>query len=441
MQGKGLLIAVAVLAVLSGALWWTNKNPEDPLAKADAKSEAMITLSRGDLVEVTVTRKGEKPLVLRKNASGNWEMASEPALVASANDVMEVVINATSVMSDQVVDENSTDMIQYGLDPPQITLKVKDKAGKTEELWIGDQAPVGMKFYARRPNAKKVVAIGQNYKVGIDKTPNDLRDKRMLIFEDAKLTGFELARKDATLEFTRNGKGTWQMSRPQAYRVEATAIDDLLTKLGEAKFDPLASADTLKQQATAFASATPVAVVKITDASGTRQLEVRKTKENQVLAKSAAVEGVHKLGEDLAKLLDKGLDDFRSKKLMDFGFDDPAKVVFENSGKTSTLEHKGEDWIWNGKKADSATVHEFLEGLRGFTAMSFVEKKFTTPTITIRVTSKDGKQTETLKIARVGNFQYAQRDGEPGEFELDPKSLGDLEAAMAKIKEAGAAKK
>jgi hypothetical protein len=105
------------------------------------------------------------------------------------------------------------------------------------------------------------------------------------------------------------------------------------------------------------------------------------------------------------------------------------------------LEHKGEDWIWNGKKADASTVTAFLEGLRGFAALSFVEKKFTTPAFTVTVTLADGKTVEKLMVAKVGNFQYAQRAGETGEYELDPKTLTDLEAAMGKIREAGAAKK
>ena len=131
----------------------------------------------------------------------------------------------------------------------------------------------------------------------------------------------------------------------------------------------------------------------------------------------------------------------RTKKLMDFGFADPSKVVVEAGGKTNVLEHKGEDWIWNGKKADSATVTGFLEALRGFSALTFVEKKFTTPSTTVSVTHADGKTVEKLMVAKVGNFHYVQRGGETGEYEIDPKTLSDFESAMSKIKEAGAANK
>ena len=443
MQGRGLLIAVGVLALLSGALWWTNKNPEDPSKKEGAgKQEALVTLTQADLVEVTVTRKGETPLVLRKNAaSGNWEMVLEPALPTSGPEALDVVNNAATVMSEQVVDDNATDLIQYGLDPAQLTLKLKDKAGKTQELLVGDQAPVGLKFYVRRPNEKKVYAIAQNYKLGFDKTVNDLRDKRLLIFDEVKLAKLEVLSKASALEFGKNAQGIWQLVKPQPFRTDAVVVDELLNKVKEAKFDPAVDAETAKKNAAGFAAAAVVGTVKVTDAGGTRTLEVRKSKDNEFLAKSSAVDGVHKVGEELGKGFDKSLDDYRSKKLMDFGFADPAKVVVETGGKTSVLEHKGEDWIWNGKKADASTVTAFLEGLRGFAALNFVEKKFTTAAFTVTVTLADGKTVEKLMVAKVGNYQYAQRAGETGEYELDPKTLTDLEAAMGKIREAGAAKK
>jgi hypothetical protein len=303
MQGRGLLIAVGVLALLSGALWWTNKNPEDPSKKEGAgKQEALVTLAQADLVEVTVTRKGETPLVLRKSAaSGNWEMVLEPALPTSGPEALDVVNNAATVMSEQVVDDNATDLIQYGLDPAQLTLKLKDKAGKTQELLVGDQAPVGLKFYVRRPNEKKVYAIAQNYKLGFDKTVNDLRDKRLLIFDEVKLAKLEVLSKASSLEFGKNAQGIWQLVKPQPFRTDAVVVDELLNKVKEAKFDPAVDAETAKKNAAGFAAAAVVGTVKVTDAGGTRTLEVRKSKDNEFLAKSSAVDGVHKVGEELGK--------------------------------------------------------------------------------------------------------------------------------------------
>ncbi len=285
------------------------------------------------------------------------------------------------------------------------------------------------------------MAIPQNYKTGIDKTVNDLRDKRLLIFDEFKLAKFEILRKGETLEFGKNSQNLWQLTKPQPYRTDAVVVDDILGKVREAKFDPALSADAAKKNAADFTSATPAGTLRVADTAGARELEVRKAKDNTYLAKSATVAGVFKVGDDLGKAFDKPLDDYRSKKLTDFGFDDPARVAYESGGKTNTLEHKGDDWLWNGKKADPSTLTASLEALRGRSELRFGEKKFTAPAITITVTHKDGKTTEKLMVAKVNNYHYVQRNGEIGDYEIDPKTLTDLEATMGKIKEAGAARK
>lgn len=440
MQMRGLMIAVSVLAVLAGGVWYTNKNPES--TTKTEKLEQLVTLLQADLVEVTVARKGEEPLLLRKNSSsGNWEIVMSPSVPTSSQDAMDVVTNVSTISADQVVEENATDLIQYGLEPAQFTLTLKDKTGKTQQLLVGDQAPVGFKFYARRPNEKKVFAIAQTFKVGFDKSVNDLRDKRLMIIDDTKLARLEVVRKQDSFEFGKNSKGAWGLVKPQPYRTDAVVVDEALSKVREAKFDPSLAEDAAKKYAAGFATATTAGTLKLIDGMGTKTLEVRKTKDNEYLAKSSTVEGIHKVSEDLAKIFDKGLEDYRNKKLMDFGFEDPTRIQVDAGGKSSVLERKGEDWIWNGKKADPATVTEFLQGLRGLSAMTFVDKGFAEPTFTVTLTQRDGKTVEKLMVSKVGNFHYVRRQSETGDYEVDPKAFAELEAAVRKIKEAGAAKK
>ena len=49
-------------------------------------------------------------------------------------------------------------------------------------------------------------------------------------------------------------------------------------------------------------------------------------------AKSSVVEGIYKISPDLGQALDKGLEDFRNKKLFDFG--DPNKVELHIGSKS-----------------------------------------------------------------------------------------------------------
>ena len=444
MQSRGLLIGVALLAALSGVLWWSDKKANDEAKNPtkDLKSVKLLSLSAADIVDIVIQHKNQPSVHLVKDTATNkWRLASEPQFLIENDAAMTLATNAGTVSSDKLIDENAADLVQYGLEPAQITLELKDKSGKTGKLLIGDETPMGNLFYVRKPDDKKIYTIPNYTKSGFDKSANDLRDKRLLIVDESKLTKIEIVKKAETFEFGKNAKGNWQLVKPQAYRIDTVLVDGLYNKLREAKLDPALNEELKKSYAAQFAAAPLVATVKLTDASGTQPMEVRKSKENLFLAKSGAAEGVHKVADELGAALDKSLDDFRTRKLLDFGFEDPSRIQIQSGGKTSTIERKGEDWLLNGKKLDAATVTPLVEGLRGFSAIKFVKSGYTTPIFEAAITQSDGKTVEKVMVSKTGNFHYAKRDGDLAEYEIDPKTLSDLETALAGLKEPGAVKK
>ncbi len=128
--------------------------------------------------------------------------------------------------------------------------------------------------------------------------------------------------------------------KPKPLRADDSNVQELIRKLADAKMDLSASDEDQKKAAAAFASGKIVGVAKVTDASGTAELQVRKNKDDYY-AKSSAVDGVYKVGSDLGTALDKGVDDFRSKKLFDFGFTDPDKIELHDGAKAYYLTKGG----------------------------------------------------------------------------------------------------
>ena len=151
--------------------------------------------------------------------------------------------------------------------------------------------------------------------------------------------------------------------KPKPLRADGLQVDEMLRKLKDAKMDLTLSDDDAKKAAAAFASGMPVATVKLTDPSGTQQIEIRKNKDDYY-AKSSVVPGVFKATPDLGTGVDKSLDDFRNKKLFDFGFNDPSKIDMHANGKTYAFQKGGDDWFSNGKKMDSISVQSLLDKLR-----------------------------------------------------------------------------
>jgi len=277
-----------------------------------------------------------------------------------------------------------------------------------------------------------VVTVSSMTKTSLDKRPDDLRDKRLLTFDSDKLSRVDLAAKGPAVEFGKNGQSEWQIVKPRPLRADGSAVDGLISKLKDAKMDLSAGQTAGEDAGKKFAAAEKVGTVTVTDAGGTQTLEVRRDKDKNVYAKSSAVEGIYKTGADLADALEKGVDDFRNKKLFDFGFSDPGKVDLKGASYTKT----GDKWMSGTKAMDNSSVQNLIDKLRDLAAVKFVEKGGGQPLFEATVTSNSGKRVEKVTITKLGDQHFAQREGEPSIYELDGKVVGELTKAAADVKEA-----
>lgn len=438
MKIRGLIVAASVFAVLGGLLYWSEHHKPEDSAKVSADTPpAILKLSDSTVTSLEIKKKDAEPILLAKPGSGNWQITEPKPLNADQSAVSSMVSTLSSLNSERLVEDKATDLKRYGLDQPSVEVDLGEKDKKNQRLLIGDDTPTGSAAYAKVDGDPRVFTMASFNKTAIDKSLNDLRDKKLLTIDSDKISRIELTTKNQTIEFGRN-KDDWQILKPRPLRADSSQVGDLARKLSDAKMD-LGAADN-KDTASMFAHGTPVGTAKVTDQSGTQELQVRKNK-NTYYAKSSVVDGFYKVGADIGEALDKGVDDFRNKKIFDFGYNDPNKLEMHEGRKTYFLTRSGGDWWENGKKMDEATVQSLVSKLRDLTAGKFVDSGFSNPTITATVLSNDGKRVEKVLIAKSGNDYIAKRENEPSLYQLDSSTVEDIEKAADEIKPAPAGKK
>jgi hypothetical protein len=426
MKPKGLLIAVVLLAVLGGLTWWSNKTQIDKSKTPADAATKLLTIPDDQFQEIKIKKVTDELLDLKRE-NGKWRVTAPKPMAADQDAAGALTSTLANLNADKVVEEKATDLKPYGLDMPTLDVQIVRKDGKTDHLLIGDDTPNGSGAYAKLANDSKVVTVSTTTKTSLDKRPDDLRDKRLLTFDSDKLSRVELAAKGPAIEFGKSGQNEWQIVKPRPLRADGSAVDGLVSKLKDAKMDL-----TAEDAAKGYAGAARVATVTVTDAGGTQTLEVRRDKDKNVFAKSSAVEGIYKTSSDLADALEKGVDDFRNKKVFDFGFSDPSRVDVNGTGYSKA----GDKWAANGKTMDNTSVQTLIDKLRDLTATKFAEKGAGQPVFTAGVVSNNGKRSEKVVISKQGTQYFAQREGEPSIYELDAKSVEDLQKAAADVKEA-----
>ncbi len=423
---NGLLVAVGLLAVCGGLIWWSNKKQASASKSPTDTSLKILTIPDDQMQEVRIKKLTGEVIDLKRD-NGRWRITSPKEERADQDAVTSLTGNLTSLTADKVIDDKATDLKPYGLNDPTLDITVSRKDGKTDELLVGDNTPSDSGAYAKLPNDPRVFLVGTFVKSSLDKRPDDLRDKRLMTFDQDKLTRVELQAKGPAVEFGKNSSNEWQILRPRPLRADGSAVDTLIGKLRDAKMDPANDADAAKK----FAEAPRIALATVSDAAGTQTLDVHKTKDKDYYAKSSVVEGVHKITSDVGDGLDKGLDDFRNKKLFEFGFSDPSKVVV----KGVEYDKSGDKWTSGSKTMDNATVQTLIDKLRDLSASKFVEQGGGDPVFDATVTSNNGKRVEKVTVRKQGDHYFAQREGEPSIYEVDGSAVDGLQKAAADVKE------
>ncbi len=437
-----LLIAAALLAGLAAGVWWSNKaeDAKEKSPKKDDKNAApqILALTEPDIRQIEIKHHDGEDTIVKKDDSGKWSIVAPKAMAADQNAVGGVTSASTNLSADRIIDDHPTDLASYGLQPAVIEVDFTMKDGKINKLLIGEDTPTKNGVYAMAGGDPRLFLLSTSNRGNFDKTTKDLRDKRLMTFDQDKISRVELVTKKGTIEFGKAGQNDWQILKPKPLRADGWQVEELVRKAKESNMDTTASDEDLKKAAAAFASGTPVGTVKVTGADGTQTLEVKKNKDDYY-AKSSVVEGVHKVTKDLGEGVDKALDDFRNKKLFDFAFSDPNRVEYKDGAKTLVLEKAVDKWMSNGKPMDSTSVQALIDKLRDLAATKFVDSGFTTPTFEITVVSNDGKRTEKVQIAGAGDKFIAKRIGDDALYAIDPNVVKDLKDAANGVQAQAAA--
>src|SRR5258708_26776273 len=151
MKNSGLMIAAVVLAVLSGALYWSNRHPaSENTAKASIDTPPKIlTLRQENISKIEIKKKGGEELALARGDAGKWQITAPKPLGPDQEAVSSLLSSVSSLNADRLVEDKATDLNQYGLAQTSLELDLTTKDSKPQKLPLGDDTPAGSAVFAK----------------------------------------------------------------------------------------------------------------------------------------------------------------------------------------------------------------------------------------------------------------------------------------------------
>src|ERR1035441_4867753 len=179
MKPTGLLVAVAVLAVLGGLIWWSNKKQSAASKTPTDTTTKLLSIPDDQFQEIRIKKLTGELQDLRR-VNGKWQLTQPTQLSADPDTVGSMVSTLSALNADKLIEDKAADLQPYGLQLPTLDITVVKKDGKSNELLIGDDTPTGSGAYAKPAGDPRVFTVASFTKTSLDKTPTHLRRKRPL---------------------------------------------------------------------------------------------------------------------------------------------------------------------------------------------------------------------------------------------------------------------
>ncbi|HNV88718.1 MAG TPA: DUF4340 domain-containing protein [Methylotenera sp.] len=208
---KRWLLNLVMLAIVAGLVTFLYMRPQ---ANTSAPSGHEVSaLKLGDFIAVKVEFPTRAPTSFEK-VDGLWHMTAPYKVRADQMSVQRILAIIAAKSAEKFP---TTDLAKFGLDNPQLKLKLTNAAG-TEEFVFGTFNPVNDEQYIAYKDA--VYLLPGSYAEAASTQPIELVDKSPLSREEAKqISGFDFSRLEQWEEARLNvdiTDGKWSVNAPKA---------------------------------------------------------------------------------------------------------------------------------------------------------------------------------------------------------------------------------
>jgi len=443
MRGVRSLIVLLVIAVPLG--WYAYRESLKGPVDDSPKRDKLFTVEADKIDELQIKSEAGERTTLRKKGA-TWEIVQPTAAPPDEAAVSGITSNLASVEIQRVIDENASDLKEYGLVEPRIEVAFKS-GGQERRLQIGQKTPSGSDVYAKLADQKKVVLIPSHLEATFNRGTFDLRDKSVLKLDREKVDSLEVTAGGRTTRFQKQG-AEWQLTQPVAGRAEFSAVDGLLSRVSGVQMKAVEPPDAPDPKK--YGLDPPAATVRIGSGSSQATLVLGAKADNgDVYARDLARPLVFTLEAPLLDELKKDPSEYRQKDLFDARSFNTTRLEIVRNGQTVAFEKAKvkdkdgkEEEKWRQvspaqRDVDAAKVEALITAVTGARATGFVDSTAKTgldkPELTVAL-KYDQNKDERVTFARAGGSAYAARAGSPGAATVDAAAIDGIVKALEEIK-------
>lgn len=205
------VVVVLVAGVVSISLLMPKKNSSSSNVSS---STPEISVYKTDEAKITAVHiKTEKDDVMLHHSNGKYSVDGLDQKLLNEDSASSIIKTVSNVTAEKVVDENASNLSQYGLDNPKVTVDIVS-SDKTVTLLIGNETPTKDGNYMKLKDSSKVYKITQVEENSLDYVKTDLVNR--------SICGFESSNADKLTEIVLGGSGRPQ---PITLKIDPSSVN------------------------------------------------------------------------------------------------------------------------------------------------------------------------------------------------------------------------
>ncbi len=358
------------IAIVVGIGLYISKTIEK---KKKTAEEKLFNFNSLNILEVSIKRQSRNDEVHFKKAGEDfWEITSPISAEADPYIPNGIARKLEDEKPTRRFKKSEVENIsEFGLEPPEFMITLKDKDGKEYKLLLGKKAPIGYSAYATKEGDEELYLVSASILNDLNKEIKDYRNKKIMEFSVAELSQMRIKRGKEEIIFEKETEEKWKIL-PKNVRGSNDQISKLVSSIRDLK--AVDFVDDSPSDLQIYGLSSPDVIIEVQRKEKEPLVlklgkRFKKNKEELVYAMKEGKKTVYSIGSALYDECMKKLDDFREKKPIsfytwktkNFTISTPkGNFMFEKEGEENWFLTAGAEKI----KAKGWVVEDLLRDIR-----------------------------------------------------------------------------
>jgi len=372
----------------------------------------------------------EEEIVLMRDKKNRWHITQPLIGPADSREVRKILRALTIGKIQRVIQQKGEDEDQYGLAPPHMILTIT-AGGTSEEIELGNRAPLSSTLYARKRSDNIIILTTLNSLTFARKSLHTFRRKEILAFDTAQAEKFQIDRGGETVILIRQPGAhglspDWSFRSPMKGPADRTTVRLLLRDLEGLQAQGFVDTQLEKEQ---LLKKLGPPTVRATVHARNREHTVsfyQSPDVQETYAMTKTENPLYRIAPDIVADLTKEIFNLRDKRLLGMEKQELAILSVRTPTESYTLVNQSGEWVLEDDLSqilNQDVVRLFASRVVNLPAEFRVAKEETSlgryeldsPKVEIRATDMRGQERGRLLLGKSSKgLVYATGAGLPG---------------------------